>query len=216
MAQLFSNNAISLLQSSIAYSDTEIHLTPGRGNLFPQPIYSHDYFLVTLENSENPEQYEIIKISGRTNDTLFIAPNGRGYENTIQQNWPVATSICDHRITAGSLNRFLPAKQSRISTIPDDNQKHIIDEFTASKYTPTCKWIVTLTTDEVNFKTRSFEILASFKNGAIESNWTRYAVVGDNILHTIDVIQTGFKMQLRIENKQNINLIINITRINQL
>lgn len=216
MAQLFSNNAISLLNMSVGVSDTTIHLTPGRGHLFPDPIYDHDFFLITLENTDNPEQSEIIKISHRTNDTLTVAPDGRGYEGSVQQYWDNQTTICDHRLTAGTMTSLLPAKRTRILSVPDDNQFHIIDEFTATRMNPSCKWMVTLTTDEVDFKTKSFEIMAVHRSSTGGSNFSRYGVVGDTINHALDVVQNGSNLQLKIENKQNINLIINITRINHM
>jgi hypothetical protein len=108
--QLFTNNAIALLQVSIDSSTaTEIVLQPGLGEYFPQPVNPGDFFLVTLETIATPLYREIIAISNRIGDTLIIAPGGRAQENSSGLfpaiAWTAGETLVDHRITAGTIKQ---------------------------------------------------------------------------------------------------------------
>jgi hypothetical protein len=103
--QLWTNNAISLLQDDISPTDTVIYVQPGLGDLFPQPINSGEYFLVTLEDVNQPVAREIIKVTARVGDTFTSCE--RGQEQSLggaaPQAWTAGATLIDHRITAGTI-----------------------------------------------------------------------------------------------------------------
>lgn len=104
-SQLFSNNAVSLLAAPLSHSGLVIELTAGFGALFPSPT-NGDWFLVTLEDQQATHR-EIIKIIGRTADTLIVDPNGRGWENSQSRAWTTnPPTLVDQRITAGTLREL--------------------------------------------------------------------------------------------------------------
>lgn len=99
--QLFTNNAISLLQTGISATSTEIQLQPGQGNLFPLPSAPGEYFLVTLETVDPPFIREIVKVTGRSGDTLTGCV--RGQEGTSPLVWSALSTLVDHRVTAQTM-----------------------------------------------------------------------------------------------------------------
>jgi hypothetical protein len=103
LLQLFTNNAISLLQVGISASSTTIQLQPGQGALFPQPTNPGEFFLVTLEDVANPNIREIVRVEGRIGDTLTNCV--RGQEGTTAQSWPAIDTLVDHRITAETIRQ---------------------------------------------------------------------------------------------------------------
>ncbi len=103
--QLFSNNAISLLQAGISSTDTTIQLQPGRGSLFPQPSVSGEFFLVTLETVDPPFIREIVRVTGRSGDTLTGCL--RGQEGTSPLVWTAVSTLVDHRVTAKTMSDAL-------------------------------------------------------------------------------------------------------------
>lgn len=103
LLQLFSNNAISLLANNISSSSTEIYVLPGTGNTFPQPTNPGEFFLVTLEETAAPFEREIVKIVGRSGDTLFVG--ARGQEGTFPRNWEANDTLVDHRLTAETIRQ---------------------------------------------------------------------------------------------------------------
>ena len=116
--QLFTNNAVSLLQDAIGPTDMSITVQTGYGALYPQPVNPGDFFLVTLEPINAPLiPREIIQIIGRTGDVLTVGM--RGFEATgvgdgqpgVGQSWPAGTTLVDHRITAYTILQamLLPA-----------------------------------------------------------------------------------------------------------
>lgn len=107
MAQLFTNNATSLLANPISDTATSLNVIPGHGSLFPSPS-NGDYFLVTLED-QSATYREIIKVTGRSGDTLSFDLSGRGQEGTSIRNWAATAgqvTLVDLRITAEALTRF--------------------------------------------------------------------------------------------------------------
>lgn len=103
--QLFTNNAVALLQSPITDSGLVLQVQPGLGNSFPSPSAAGEFFLITLEDINSPSQREIIKVVGRTGDTLIIASGGRGQEGTNARFWPADDTLVDHRITAETIRQ---------------------------------------------------------------------------------------------------------------
>lgn len=100
--QIFSNNAVSLLAAPISASATSLSVVAGTGSLFPV-VGVDEYFLVTLENQAGTAR-EIIRIVGRSGDTLTIG--ARGLEGTTAQAWAASLgndTLVDHRLTAGTI-----------------------------------------------------------------------------------------------------------------
>jgi hypothetical protein len=107
--QLFSNNAVALLETSIGPTDLSINLQTGLGEYFPQPVNPGDFFLITLETIASPLTREIVKIIGRSGDTLIVDPSGRAWENPNglfpAQSWTALETLVDHRITAYTIKQ---------------------------------------------------------------------------------------------------------------
>ena len=76
MAVRFSNNAFATLASSLTNVVTTASLSSGQGSRFPS-LGAGDYFYATLVDASNNQ--EIIKVTGRSNDTLTIV---RGQDGT--------------------------------------------------------------------------------------------------------------------------------------
>jgi len=105
--QLFTNNAVALLQAPISASDTSLVVMTGYGNLFPQPSAPGEYFLITLED-QSASAREIIKVTGRSGD--IFTGLVRGMEGTTPQNWSASLgsdTLVDHRITAETMQRTM-------------------------------------------------------------------------------------------------------------
>ena len=105
MAQLFSNNAITLLASPLGIGDAFLTVASGTGHLFPTIVNASDFFVVTIENQLGTER-EVIGIGSRTDDTLNII--SRGLEGTTAQEWSVNSTV-EIRMTAGALNSHTSA-----------------------------------------------------------------------------------------------------------
>lgn len=106
-AQLFTNNAVSLLAIPISAGATSLTIMSGFGALFPQPVDPGDFFLVTLEN-ETATAREIIRVTGRTGDTFTGLV--RGQEGTTAQAWSASLgsdTLVDHRVTAETMRQAL-------------------------------------------------------------------------------------------------------------
>ena len=104
--QLFSNNAVSLLAIPMSASDTTMVVMSGYGSLFPTPGPGQ-FFLVTLED-QSATKREIIKVTGRSGDTLTGLQ--RGLEGTIPQAWGASLgddTLVDHRVTAETMSRAM-------------------------------------------------------------------------------------------------------------
>lgn len=214
MPQLFTNNAISLLENSISALDLNITVMNGSGNLYPQPVNSDDFFLVTLEDSPATRN-EIVKIIGRTGDVLHVDPAGRGWEGSIAEAWPTGVLV-DHRITAGTLARFLTSQNV---TTPDAGPQVVystttgnVDIFTTSAINRTCKWLVSII-DNANNKVSMMEILAVSRGPLHPPAFTRYAQVGDHFSVTVFVTQIGNDLKLNITNNTPDDLLIEIIRM---
>lgn len=111
MAQLFANNAISLLAHGISDIATSLDLAPGSGVLFPNPGVG-EFFLITLEDVTASSR-EIIKVTGRAGDTLTFNLADRGQEGTIARPWFVTQNdnvLVELRATAGTMKQLSPAQ----------------------------------------------------------------------------------------------------------
>lgn len=101
--QLFTNNAIALLQTNIGPTSMTVQVQPGLGALYPQPVNPGEFFLVTLESINAPLATEIIKITGRVGDVFTVG--ARGQENTTAQAWTADETLVDHRVTAETMRQ---------------------------------------------------------------------------------------------------------------
>lgn len=111
MAQLFANNASSMIAADISATENTIQLHAGDGALFPDPK-NGDYFLATLTVRIGVEvQWEICKCTARNGDTLTVV---RGQEGTTPIAW-IAGSKLEARLTAGSIASIYSAMSSTIS-----------------------------------------------------------------------------------------------------
>lgn len=212
--QLFTNNAISKLAISININDLILSVLPGTGNLFPQPVNSDDFFLVTLEDEFATKQ-EILKITQRTGDVFTIG--NRGWEGTTAYSWTTDDYI-DHRHTAGTIDKFeqerIPGKTTRNLLITAGSTV-VCDTYLTTTEKKSCKWLITLH-DNIDNKIAMFEMLAVHKGSLVAPDFNRYGRVGDKILHSVNVQQSGSLMQLSITNNELHNVSINILRIEYL
>jgi len=216
MSQLFTNNAISLLENPISSSSLDIHVISGDGQLFPQPVNPGDFFVITLEDSTNQIR-EIVKVEGRTGDVLHIAADGRGFEGTVIRSWPV-DSFVDHRITAYTLNKIDQVR----GAITDPTDPNIVlpsDALISDTYTTafpnnlSCKWTVTVL-DESTGRISIAELLAVYKGASTPPSFTVYAKTGDKLKYTIEVVAVGSDLKLNVINTDTVNFRINAIRFN--
>jgi hypothetical protein len=204
--QLFSNNAVALLQNDVSPTDLVIQVQPGLGKFFPQPTNAGEWFLITLETTSAPFQHEIIKIIGRTGDVLIVDPAGRGWEATTPRAWAANETLVDHRITAGSLRCFQRSTTSNFGdttlglTVEVGNTENA-NSLDITRLNKTCKWIVTIET--ADNRICMIEILAVYKPG--NPIWNRYSKVGDNISVAFDVLDATTQMILSISNTDTFN-----------
>lgn len=113
--QLFSNNAVSLLQAGISATDTSLIVMTGYGVQFPQPVGDgSDFFLITLED-QSAAHREIIRVTGRSGDTLTFNLVDRGQEGTTPRAWSAtlgSDTLVDHRITAETMRLAMRLPQA--------------------------------------------------------------------------------------------------------
>jgi len=218
MTQLYTNNAISLLENSLTSSSLEIQVIPGDGALFPQPTNPGDFFLVTLEDSHNAGTTEIVKIILRVGDTLYIDPLwGRGFDDTLARAWP-ADTLVDHRITAYTL-RKIEQVRGAISNPDDPNIVLPSNSLVSDTYTVqfpnqlSCKWIVTVL-HEATGRISIAEVLAAYRPAPLSPSYVTYAKTGDNLKYVISVVSSGTEMRLNVTNTDTVDFRINCIRLN--
>lgn len=81
MSELISNNASTVLASSITSDAVSIPLNTGTGVLFPNPTVP-DSFYATIISAANPAVFEIVLVTARSGDTLTVV---RGQDGTTAQ-----------------------------------------------------------------------------------------------------------------------------------
>jgi hypothetical protein len=104
MAQLFANNAISLLAAGITNVATSLTVTTGDGALYPSPT-GGDYFMLTLTQAGSETSWEVVKVTARTGDVLTVV---RAQEGTTAAAWALGCKA-ELRVTAESLNALSTA-----------------------------------------------------------------------------------------------------------
>ena len=101
----FSNEASALLAVTMTSGSTTIALATGFGQYFPSPTGT-EFFIVAVQDTSG--NYEYIAITGRTTDTLTVAPvsgafpsGGRAQEGTLAQAFTMNLARVELRATAG-------------------------------------------------------------------------------------------------------------------
>jgi hypothetical protein len=97
MSVLFSNNARSLLATSIKATDTSIRVRAGHGSRYPQPSAIGDWFPLTIEDENG--NIEILKATGRQGDLITVQ---RGVEGTQPRAF-TTDDVVELRVTAAAL-----------------------------------------------------------------------------------------------------------------
>lgn len=209
MAQLFANNAISRLASAVSPISMTIYVDPARANLFPDPQNIDDYFLITLDDIDDVDNFEIVKISHRLGNQLFVAE--RGFEGTVPKTWTIESTLVDHRITAGTLQSFLPAVRRPHTNIPAGTTI-VIDAFQPSSENLSQKWQVTLQSPDLD-KYQFFEINAIYLQTANDVKFTVFGVVGNSFNVDVDIVLQGGYIKLIIQNDEPASIVANVIRI---
>lgn len=124
MALKLSNNADGLLALAISDSDTSLTLEAGHGSRFPA-LGSGDWFPITVVRASDPSQFEIMRCTARTLDTLTVE---RAQEGTSAITFD-AGDVVSLRLTSGTLEENFPqmeegdARKLRFSVDPDTQGK---------------------------------------------------------------------------------------------
>lgn len=84
--QLFTNNAVTLLDASILIGDLVLTVTGGDGALFPSPT-AGDWFYATIELGS---LREIVQVTARSTDTFTIV---RGQDGTAAMGWTAGAKV---------------------------------------------------------------------------------------------------------------------------
>ena len=127
---LFVNNAKTLLDGAILIDAESIVVNDGSN--FPSPTGSQ-FFYVTLQNPADDTDYEIVKCTARSGNTLTVT---REQEGTSAQAWSDGT-LCELRLTAGGIDELKAHEDDHLSggSAEIDGDKLDID-FNPSYSTP--------------------------------------------------------------------------------
>lgn len=213
MAQLYSNNAIARITSPIYTGSMTINIDPARAHLFPNPQHVDDFFLITLDNINDPDMYEIIKIGSRSGSVLNVV--ARGFEGTTPNNWATDETICDHRVTAGTLDSYLPCTRINYMVV-NHGSFRVIDQFPITANNIMVKWQVTIINYTSN-KAQSFEVHAIVKPVPTIISWNRFGLIGDKMSNIVVTVEyTASQVKLKITNNEAQDVTINATRIQHL
>lgn len=85
MAQLFTNNAVSTLASSVGPSDTTIFIAPGQGGRFPV-VVAPDFCFATLENATG--DIEVVRITAHSSASTSLTVT-RAQQGTTALSWAI-------------------------------------------------------------------------------------------------------------------------------
>lgn len=134
MGLKLSNNASGLLALAISDSDTSLTLEAGHGSRFPV-LGSGDWFPITVVRASDPSQFEIMRCTGRSGDTLTVE---RAQEGTSALAFDPG-DVVELRLTAGTLEENFPqvearaAKQLRFGVSDDSMGRPDLEFANASK-----------------------------------------------------------------------------------
>ena len=110
---LASNNASTVLASSINASATTLTVNTGAGSLFPSPVAGTSFFKLTLIDAATGQLTEIVHVTARTGDVMTIE---RAQEGTVARVWS-ANDIVANMMTAGTLSYILGSFQPLDATL---------------------------------------------------------------------------------------------------
>lgn len=110
---LASNNASTVLASSINASSTTLTVNTGAGSLFPSPVAGTSFFKLTLIDAATGQLTEIVHVTARTGDVMTIE---RAQEGTAARAWS-ANDIAANMMTAGTLSYILGSFQPLDATL---------------------------------------------------------------------------------------------------
>ncbi|HDG1721899.1 TPA: hypothetical protein PFE21_003192 [Kluyvera ascorbata] len=110
---LASNNASTVLASSINASATTLTVNTGAGSLFPSPVAGTSFFKLTLIDAATGQLTEIVHVTARTGDVMTIE---RAQEGTAARVWS-ANDIAANMMTAGTLSYILGSFQPLDATL---------------------------------------------------------------------------------------------------
>lgn len=110
---LASNNASTVLASSINASATTLTVNTGAGSLFPSPVAGTSFFKLTLIDAATGQLTEIVHVTARTGDVMTIE---RAQEGTAARVWS-ANDIVANMMTAGTLSYILGSFQPLDATL---------------------------------------------------------------------------------------------------
>lgn len=123
MANIFSNNASSLLSVSITGASTSIQIADSSG--FPNPT-GGDVFYITLE--DNAGNVEIVRCSA--NDlvtTLTVDSGGRGIDGTGAQSFTANVTRVEVRLVKSVVDNWLQKSGGVMSGSLDMNGNNLVD-----------------------------------------------------------------------------------------
>lgn len=207
---LFTNNAICALAGSVSASDMTIFIDPARASLFPQPTKPDDFFLVTLELDDFSVR-EIIKIKDRVGNRLVVEE--RGHEGTTPRSWDPAHTICDHRITAGTLRSFLPHdRQTDIHIIPTAVEDVDIAYLQDTSLGHALKWQI-IVNCPAEGKVQTFELFALVKDDFTPVRWTKSSILGDALNVSINISIAGTAVTLKFQNLEASSISVDFIRV---
>ena len=124
MPQLFNNNSSALTATETAAGATQVVLVTTYGALFPDPE-AGEWFIATLD--DNLGNVEVIKVTSRNGDIFDVVQ--RDVEPNAVQPSPgtfPAGSVCELRLTAGSMDGFLQNANDQLLGPLDANGQQII------------------------------------------------------------------------------------------
>ena len=127
---LFSNNAKTLLDGGISDSDLACDVDSATG--FPNPTGAQ-YFYATIQNPSDDTDYEIVKVTAVSSDTMTI---DRAQEGTSAQAWATA-SLFELRLTTGGIDALKGHEADHIAGGSAEIDGDQIDiDFDPDYYTP--------------------------------------------------------------------------------
>lgn len=109
MGLKLANSASGLLAAGVSDSATTLTLQAGHGSRFPTISSPDDFFPITVVRAQNPSQYELMRVTGRTGDTLTVQ---RMQEGTAALSFNPG-DIVELRLTAGTLEDNFPQMSNR-------------------------------------------------------------------------------------------------------
>lgn len=118
---VFSNNASSLLNTTISAVATTIELETGFGARFPNPGVG-EYFYATLE--DNAGNFEVVQCTARSNDLLTVV---RGQDGTTGLTFTQGVTRVELRLCNAVVSEFVQNNGDLMSGDLDFNGNGIVD-----------------------------------------------------------------------------------------